>query len=150
MLLSNVSDRQHELSQMLISWTTLTLKRVHVIISLPWKVKQTCFLTSKSVSSGNSGAIRAIGPSMSGEEASVSWATITCCLGFLGGELLPNPRVTLVPVAWWTLQHISARYRYCTSFPRLSNHLLTSWWAIAIIIVVSKVVTITKSFRLIY
>lgn len=61
-------------------------------------VKQAYFLTSKSVSSGNSGAIRAIGPSMSGEEASVSWAAISCCMGLLGGELLPNPRVTLVPV----------------------------------------------------
>lgn len=41
--------------------------------------------------------MRAIGPSMSGDKASVSLAFIAC-LGLLGGELSPNPHVTLVPV----------------------------------------------------
>ena len=48
-----------------------------------------------SVSSGSSGAMRAIGPSISGDKASVSLETINC----LGGELSLNPQVTLVPGA---------------------------------------------------
>ena len=62
------------------------------------QVSYNYFLTSKRVSSGSSGAIRAMGPSMSGEDASVSSRPTVSLLGLLGGKLSPNPRVTFVPV----------------------------------------------------
>lgn len=45
---------------------------------------------------GNLGVIRVIGFFMLGEEVLVFWVVISCCMGFLGGELFLNFRVILV------------------------------------------------------
>lgn len=65
---------------------------------------------------GNLGVIRVIGFFMLGEEVLVFWVVISCCMGFLGGELFLNFRVILVFVKWLILKYISVRYLYCKLF----------------------------------